>query len=167
MLVLSRARARRQPPADLTLETFRDLARHQEEKQERKSKTSSKNSMATPDFCREVDVIVIGDAFVDIVAPVVAMPQWGRDLEAASISQLAGGRLYTHRHTCIQAPTDTHKHNNNFIQFATCVCVCVCVLCVCVCVCAYILDFHDCKKAGKAELDAVILMNSRDRMRLL
>ena len=60
--------------------------------------------MVKTDFCREVDVTVIGDAFVDIVAPVAAMPQWGRDLEAASISQLAGGRLYTH--------TDTHGHTS-------------------------------------------------------
>ena len=34
---------------------------------------------------RDVDVVVIGDAFVDILAPVHAMPQWGQDREASSI----------------------------------------------------------------------------------
>jgi len=39
-------------------------------------------------WAREVDVAVIGDAFVDILAPVADMPQWGQDLEARSISQV-------------------------------------------------------------------------------
>jgi ribokinase len=42
-------------------------------------------------FDRDIDVVVIGDAFVDIVAPVAAMPKWGQDLEAHSISQMSGG----------------------------------------------------------------------------
>ena len=36
-------------------------------------------------FARDVDVVVIGDAFVDILATVQAMPQWGQDREASSI----------------------------------------------------------------------------------
>ena len=48
-------------------------------------------AQADAHFERDVDVCIIGDAFVDIVAPVAAMPQWGKDLESPSIGQMAGG----------------------------------------------------------------------------
>ena len=39
-----------------------------------------------------MNVIVIGDAFVDILAgPLESLPRWGADVECPEISQLAGG----------------------------------------------------------------------------
>jgi sugar/nucleoside kinase (ribokinase family) len=39
-----------------------------------------------------MQVIVLGDAFVDIVAgPLQSLPRWGADVEAPAVSQLAGG----------------------------------------------------------------------------
>ena len=39
-----------------------------------------------------MQVIVLGDAFVDILAgPLASLPRWGADVECPSISQLPGG----------------------------------------------------------------------------